>query len=61
METGGAVASTKPVEVTMERVGLHDINTDSSQLSVSIASNTTLPHLEPTNAKERRKKEARKL
>ena len=45
-----------------------DVNTDSSELSASIASNTTLPHLEATDAEralnddERRKrKEARKL
>jgi cation transport ATPase len=62
METEGEAASTKPVEVTPKRVGLHDANTDSSQLSVLTASNTTLPHLEPTDAEERgKKKEARKL
>jgi hypothetical protein len=50
------------MEVTLEHVGLHDTNTDSSQLSVSIASNTMLPYLEPTDAEERgKKKEARKL
>ena len=48
----------------MKRV---DVDTDNSELSVSTASNTTLPHLEATDAKgalnenERRRKEARKL
>jgi hypothetical protein len=49
------------MEVTPKRVGLHDTDTNSSQLSVSTTSNTTLPHLEPTDAVERGKKEARKL
>ena len=45
-----------------------DVNTDSSELGASTASNTTLPHLEATDAKgalnenERRgRKEERKL
>ena len=48
----------------MKRV---DVNTDNSELSTSIASNITLPHLEATDAKgalnvnERRRKEERKL
>ena len=48
----------------MKRV---DVDTDSSELSPSTASNTTLPHLEAIDAKraindnERRRKEARKL
>ena len=49
----------------MKRV---DVNTDNNELSASIASNTTLPHLEATNAERalnenegRRRKEARKL
>ena len=56
----------KPVDVDPEWVDLPD--TDSSELSVSTASNTTLLHLEATDAEralnedERRKrKEARKL
>ena len=56
----------KPVDVDPKRVDLHD--TDNSELSISTASNTTLPHLEATDAErslnddERRKrKEARKL
>jgi hypothetical protein len=56
METEGGATSTKPMEVTLKHVGLHDADTDSSQLSVSSASNTTLPHLEPTDAEERGKK-----
>ena len=45
-----------------------DVDTDSSELSASTASNTTLPHLEATNVERahndnerRRWKEARKL
>ena len=45
-----------------------DVDTDNSELSMSIASNTMLPHLEATDAegalnenKRRRRKEARKL
>ena len=56
----------KLVDVDPERVDLHD--TDNSELSVSTASNTTLPHLEATDAERalndnerRRRKEARKL
>ena len=37
----------KPVDVDPKRVDLYD--TDSSELSASIASNTTLPHLEATD------------
>ena len=36
-------------KVYSKEVGLHDTDTDSSQLSVSTPSNTTLPHLDPTN------------
>ena len=49
----------------MKRV---DVDTDSSELCALIASNTTLPHLEATDAERalddnerRRRKEARKL
>ena len=56
----------KPVDVDLERVDLHD--TDSSELSVLTTINTTLPHLEATDAERalndnerRRRKEARKL
>ena len=55
----------KPMDVDPDWVNLHD--TDSSELSVSTASNTTLPYLEATDAEralddnERRRKEARKL
>jgi len=58
MEPGGGTSGVKQV----------DIKTDSSELSASTTSNTTLPHLEATDAEralnenERRKrKEARKL
>ena len=65
MEPRGETSGVKPVDVDMKWVDLHD--TDSSGLSVSTASNTTLPHLEATDAEsalndnERRRKEARKL
>ena len=39
----------KPVDVDPKQVDLHD--TDSSELSMSTASNTTLPHLEATDVK----------
>jgi len=68
MEPGGRSSGAKSTEVRPEEMGLHDSDTDSSQLSVSTTSNTTLPHLEPTdgesalNEEEKRKrKEARKL
>ena len=57
MELRGGVSGVKPVNV----------ETYSSELSALTASNTTLPHLEATDAKralndnERRRKEARKL
>ena len=43
-----------------------DVDMDNSELSASIASNTTLPHLEATDAERalsdnERRKEARKL
>ena len=54
MEPRGGTSGVKPV----------DVDTDSSELSASIASNTTLPHLEATdveralneNERRRRKK-----
>jgi uncharacterized protein YjaG (DUF416 family) len=56
----------KPVNVNSEQVELHD--TDSSELSVSTTSVSTLPHLEATddervlNEEEKKKRrEARKL
>ena len=55
----------KPVDVDPERVEMYDI--DSSELSASTTSNTTLPQLEATNAEKahndeetRKRKEARK-
>ena len=41
MEPGGGTSGVKPVDVDPEDVELHD--TDNSELSASIASNTTLP------------------
>ena len=41
MELGGGTSGMKPVDVDLEQVELHDTN--SSELSASIASNTTLP------------------
>ena len=52
----------KPINIDLEDVELHD--TDSSELSASIASNTTLPQLEAPDAEkalndeERRKRKA---
>ena len=58
MEPGGGTSGSKWV----------DVNTDSSKLSALTVSNTTLPHLEATNAERalndnerRRRNEARKL
>ncbi|XP_066347718.1 protein PXR1-like [Miscanthus floridulus] len=66
MELGGGTSGVKPVDVDLKRVDLHNAN--SSELSMSTASNTMLPHLEATDAEralnedERRmRKEARKL
>jgi hypothetical protein len=50
MEPGGGSGVVKPVNVDPEDVGLHD--TDSSELSVSTASNTTLPHIDPTDVEK---------
>jgi len=68
MEPEGRSSGAKSMEVRPKEMGLHDSDTDSSQLSVSTTSNTTLPHLKPTdgeralNEEEKRKrKEARKL
>ena len=58
MEPGGGTSGVKLV----------DVDTDSSKLSASTASNTTLPHLEATDVERalndnerRRRKEVRKL
>ena len=58
MEPEGETSDMKPV----------DVDTDSSELSASTTSNTTLPHLEATDTKKalndderRRRKKARKL
>jgi hypothetical protein len=66
MEPGGGTSGMKPVDVDLERFELHD--TDSSELSVLIASVSTLPHLEATdtervlNEEEKKKRrEERKL
>ena len=40
----------KPINVDPKGVGLHD--TDISKLSISTASNSTLPQLEATDAKK---------
>jgi hypothetical protein len=64
MEPKEGTSGVKPVDVDLEQVELHD--TDSSKLSTSIASNSTLPQLEATdteraqNEEERRRKAARK-
>ena len=50
MEPRGGSGVVKPINVDPKDVGLHD--TDNSELSASIASNSTLPQLEATNAKK---------
>ena len=64
MDTGWGTSGAKPIEE--ERVGVYD--TDSSALSVSIASINALPHLKATDAEralnedeKRNRREARKL
>jgi hypothetical protein len=65
MEPRGGTSSVKPVYIDPERVELHD--TDSSELSTSIASNSMLPQQEAIDAEKvqneeerRRRKAARK-
>ena len=50
MEPGGGSGVAKIMHVDPEDVDLHD--TDSSQLSASTTSNTTLPPLEMTDAEK---------
>ena len=50
MESEGGSGVVKPINVDPEDVGPHD--TDSSELSASTASNSTLPQLEATDAKK---------
>ena len=50
MEPGGGYGVVKPINVDPEDVGLH--GTDSSELSTSTTSNSTLPQLEATDAKK---------
>jgi hypothetical protein len=66
MELEEGPSGVKPVDVDPERVKLHD--TDNSELSVSTASVSTLPHLEATDAErvlneeeKKNRREARKL
>ena len=58
MELGGGSDVVKPMHVNPEDVGLHD--TDNSQLSASIASNSTVPLLEMTDAEKAQNEEERK-
>ena len=48
----------KPINVDLEDVGLHD--TDNSEHSTSIASNSTLPHLEATDVEKAQNEEERR-
>ena len=50
LEPEGGSSGVKPMDVDPEDVGLHE--TDSSELSASTASNTTLPKLEMTDAEK---------
>ena len=52
-EEGSGVV--KPINVNLDDVGLHD--TDSSELSASTASNSTLPQLEATDAEKAQNEE----
>ena len=58
MELEGGSGVVKPINVDPEDVGLHD--TDSSELSASTASNSTLPQLEATDVKKAQNEEERK-
>ena len=58
MEPGGGSGVVKPINIDPKDVGLHD--TDSSELSASIASNSTLPRLEATDAKKAQNEEERR-
>ena len=58
MEPEGGSGVVKPINIDPEDFGLHD--TDSSELSASIASNSTLPQLEATDAKKAQNEEERK-
>jgi hypothetical protein len=66
MEPGGGTSGVKSVDIDSERVELHD--TDSSELSVSTSSVSTLPHLEAIDAErvlneeeKKKRRETRKL
>ena len=48
----------KPINVDLEDVGLHDTN--SSELSASMASNSMLPQLEASDAKKAQNEEERR-
>ena len=48
----------KPININPEDVGLHD--TDSSELSASTVSNSTLPQLEAIDAKKAQNEEERR-
>ena len=58
MELRGGSGVVKPMNVDLEDVGLHD--TDSSELSASTASNSTLPQLEATDAEKAQNEEERR-
>ena len=58
MEPGGGYGVVKPINVDPEDVGLHD--TDSSELSASTASNSTLPQLEAPDAEKAQNEEERR-
>jgi hypothetical protein len=58
MEPGGGSSGVKPKDVDLEDMVLHE--TDNNELSASIASNTTLPQLEATDAEKAQNEEERK-
>ena len=58
MEPGGGSGVVKPINVDPKDIGLHD--TDSSELSASTTSNSTLPQLEATDAEKAQNEEERR-
>ena len=58
MEPEGGSSGVKPMDVDPKDLGFHKI--DSSELSTSTASNTTLPQLEVIDAEKAQNEEERK-
>jgi hypothetical protein len=58
MEPEGGSSGVKPIDVDLEDRGFHE--TDSSELSASTTSNTTLPQLVATDVEKAQNEEERK-